>query len=114
MLTDLNSLLDKHVQILGDFRGKTVGLEDTHNLLSSDRANLGDSVRITEDDTNLGGGKTLLGELADVLLNVGGRNLAPTGGSAFVRAGTLGDTLSWCVHASHLAVNTKSKKTEFC
>lgn len=107
MLTHLNSLLDKHVQILRDFRGKTIGLEDTHNLLSGDRANLSDTVGVTEDDTNLGGGQTLLGELADVLLDVGGRDLAPTGGSAFVRAGTLGDTLSWCVHASHLAVVTQ-------
>jgi hypothetical protein len=111
VLTNLNSLLDKHVQILWDFRGKTVGLEDTHNLLSGNRADLSDSVRVTKDDTNLGGGKTLLGELADVLLNVGSRNLAPTGGSAFVRAGTLGDTLSWCVHASHLAVNQKKEIT---
>jgi len=113
MLTHLNSLLDKHVQILGDFRGKTVGLEDTHNLLSGDRVNLGDTVGVTEDDTDLGGGKTLLGELTDVLLNVGGRNLAPTGGSAFVRFGTLRDTLSWCVHASHLAV-TQRVNDKFC
>jgi len=89
VLTNLNSLLDKHIQILGDFRRKTICLENTHNLLSGDRADLGDSVRVTKDDTNLGGGKTLLGELADVLLDIGGRNLAPTGGGAFVRAGTL-------------------------
>jgi len=110
MLTHLNSLLDKHVQILRDFRGKTMGLEDTHNLLTGNRADLGDTVGVTEDDTNLGGGKTLLGELADVLLNVGARHLAPTGGSAFVRAGTLRDTLSWCVHASHLALITQKSK----
>lgn len=111
MLTHLNSLLDKHVQILRDFRGKTVSLEDTHNLLSGDRADLGNTVGVTKDDTDLRRSKTLLGELADVLLNIGGRNLAPTGGSAFVRAGTLRDTLSWCVHASHLAVDREQKKT---
>jgi hypothetical protein len=110
MLTHLNSLLDKHVQILGDFRGETIGLEDTHNLLSSNGTDLGNSVRVTKDHTNLGGGKTLLGQLANVLLNIGAGNLAPTGGSAFVRAGTLGDTLSWCVHASHLAVKTDTTK----
>jgi len=101
MLTDLDGFLDKHVQILGNFRGKTVCLEDAHNLLSGDAGDLGDTVGVTKDDTNLGGGKTLLRKLANLLFNVSGRELAPTGGSALVRASALGDTLSWCMKTSH-------------
>ena len=89
MLTDGNSLLDKHVEILGDFGGKSVRLEDTHDLLSSDGVDLGDAMRVTKDDANLGGGETLFGEFADVFFDVGGGNLAPAGRGAFVGFGTL-------------------------
>ena len=112
MLTDLDGLLDEHVQILGDLRGQTGGLEDTDNLLASDLVYLGDTVGVTKDDTDLGGGKTLLGKLADVLLDIGGGELAPAGWCALVRAGTLRDTLSWCVHASHAVVGRKEKQLQ--
>jgi hypothetical protein len=104
MLTHGNSFLDKHVQILGDLGSKSVSLEDTHDLLSGDGVDLCNAMGVTEDDTDLTGGETLLGKLADVLLNVGGGDLAPTGWGAFVGLGTLRDTLSWCVHASHAVV----------
>jgi hypothetical protein len=74
MLTDLNSLLDKHVKILGDLGGKSIGLEDANNLLSSDRLDLGNTIGIPEDDTNLRRGQTLLSELAHMFLDVGGRD----------------------------------------
>lgn len=70
VLTDLNGLLDKHVKVLGNFGGKSVGLEDTNNLLSGDRLDLGDTIGITQDNTNLGRGQSLLGELADVFLDI--------------------------------------------
>jgi hypothetical protein len=77
MLTNGNSLLDKHVQILGDFGSKSVGLENTHNLLSGDGVDLGNAMRVTKDHTDLGGSETLLGKLADVILDVRGGDLAP-------------------------------------
>jgi len=77
MLPDLDSLLDKHVQILWDFRCETVGLEDTDNLLSSNRLDLCNTIGITEDDTNLGWGQTFLGQFADVLLNIGRGDFEP-------------------------------------
>jgi hypothetical protein len=101
MLTNLNSLLDKHVKILGDLGGKSVSLEDTNNLLSSNGMNRGDTVGITKHNTNLRRTKTLLGKLAYVLLNISGRDLGPRGRGALVRLGTLRDTLSRCVHTSH-------------
>ena len=108
MLTDLDSLLDKHVQILRDLRSQSVGLEDTNDLLASDGLDLGDTVGVTKDDTNLRRSQTLLGELADVFFNIGSRDLEPRRRSALVRAGTLGDTLSGSMHTTH-AVGTNKE-----
>lgn len=77
MLTNLYSLLDKHVKILWNLWSKSVSLEDTYDLLSSYRLNLSDTVGITKDNSDLGWGKTLLSELAYVLLNISSRNLQP-------------------------------------
>lgn len=43
---------------------RTVGLENAEDLVAGDNADLGDTVGITEDDTDLGGSSTLLGEPA--------------------------------------------------
>ena len=56
---------------------------------------------VTEDDADLGGGEALLGELANLILDVEGGDLTPAGRRALVGLGALGDTLSGCVHASH-------------
>ena len=97
VLADLDGLLDKHVEILGNLGGEAVGLEDADDLLSGDGLDLRDTVGVTQDDTDLGRGQALLGELADVLLDIGGRDLRPRGWSALVGAGALRDTLSWCM-----------------
>ena len=101
MLADLDGLLDEHVKILGDLGGEAVGLEDADDLLAGDGLDLGDAVGVTEDDADLGGGETLLGELADVLLDLLGGDLEPRGGSALVGASGLGDALSGCVKTAH-------------
>lgn len=101
MLADLDGLLDEHVQILGDLGGEAVGLEDADDLLAGDGLDLGDAVGVTEDDADLGGGEALLGELADVLLDLLGGDLEPRGGSALVGASGLGDALSGCVKTAH-------------
>jgi hypothetical protein len=77
MLTNLYSLLDKHVKILWNLWSKSVSLKDTYDLLSSYRLNLCDTVGITKDNSDLGWSKTLLSELAYVLLNISSRNLQP-------------------------------------
>ena len=59
-------------------------------------------MRVPEDDTDLGGGEALLGELVDVLLDVVGGQLEPRGHGASVGEGALGDTLAGSVHATHL------------
>ena len=100
------------VEVLRDLRGKTGGLEDTvqprrvkvksvprisgkngaqrrrnapEDLVTGDRLDLGDTVRVTEDDADLRRGETLAGELEDVLLDLLGRGLEPARSRALVR-----------------------------
>ena len=110
MLAHLNRLLDKHVQILGNFGGKAIGFEDTNNLLSSYGTDLGNTIGITKDDSNLGRGESLLGELADMFLNVGRGDFKPAGWCALVRHGRFGDTLSWCMKTSHTEERTREDR----
>lgn len=72
----------------------TVGLQNTHNLGASDVFDLTNTVRISQDNTNLGGSQTLLGQLANVLVDFIRSDLQPAGGSSLVGEGTLGDTLT--------------------
>ena len=67
---DGNSLLDKHVEILRDRGGKAVLLENAEDLVAGDGLDLCDTVGITKDYADLGRGKTLLCELAHMVLNL--------------------------------------------
>ena len=102
MLADGYSLLDKHVQILGDLRGKTVLLQQTEDLVAGDALDLGDTVRVSEQDTNLRRGQTLLGELAHVVLNLGRGGLQPGRRGSLVRKRGLGNALTVRMHTTHL------------
>ena len=102
MLPDLDGLLDEHVKVLWNIGGQAVGLEDAEDLLTGDGGDLGDSTVVTEGDADLGRGHSLLGEPADLLLNISGGDLLPRRRGALVRLGTLGDALSGCVHTSHI------------
>jgi len=77
MLADSDGLLDQHVQILRDLWGEAVGFEDSENLVTSNHLNLGDTVRISEDDTDLRWSSTLLCELADLVDDLLGGGLQP-------------------------------------
>jgi hypothetical protein len=46
---------------------RTVALEDTEDLGTSDTLDLCDTVAVSEDDTDLGRGHTLTGQLEDLL-----------------------------------------------
>lgn len=94
VLADRDGLLDEVVKVLGDLRSKTLRLEDTEDLVTSDETNLGNTLRVTELDTDLRRGHTLTSELGDLLNNLLGGGLEPRGGSAAVRQSRGGDTLS--------------------
>ena len=63
VLSNVDSLLDQVVEVLGDLRGETVLLQDSEDLVSGDSLNLRNTVVVSEDDTDLRGGGALLGEL---------------------------------------------------
>lgn len=79
----------------------TVSLQDADNLVAGDSVGQADTVRVTQDHTDLGRGQTLLGQLADEVDNLLGARLQPGGGAARVRDARPGDTLSVSVHTTH-------------
>ena len=59
---------------------------------------------VTEDNTDLRRGGTLLGELADVVDNLLGGGLEPRWGVAGVRDGGGGNALSFAVKTTHFGL----------
>ena len=57
--------------------GRTLSLEDTENLVAGHETDLGDAVRVTKGDTDLGWGEALSSKLCDVLDDVLRRCLEP-------------------------------------
>ena len=69
---------------------------------TSDNLDLGNAVRVTEDDTNLRRSGTLSGELADLLDDLLGGGLQPRGDGARVGDGGGGNALALAVKSTHL------------
>jgi hypothetical protein len=65
------------VDVLGKIRGQTLGLEDAEDLVAGDEADLGDSVAVSEDDSDLGRGHALLGQLEDLVGKKRTKNWGP-------------------------------------
>ena len=57
--------------------GRTLSLEDTEDLVARHEADLGDAVRVTKGDTDLGWGEAFSSKLCDVLDDVLRRCLEP-------------------------------------
>lgn len=55
----------------------TLPFEDTEDLVTRNESHLGDTVRVTEGDTDLGGSETLTSELDDVVNDILGCRLQP-------------------------------------
>ena len=56
MLSNVNSLLDQVVEILGQGRSDSIDLENSKNLRSGDSFNLRNTVLISKENTDLGWG----------------------------------------------------------
>lgn len=61
-----------------------MGFEDTEDLVTGDEAHLGDTMRVTEGNTDLGWGQALTGELDDLVDNIFVGGLEPRRRSAAV------------------------------
>lgn len=53
VLADGDGFADQHVEIFGDFRGETIGFEDSKNFVASDDFDLRDTMTIPQNDTDL-------------------------------------------------------------
>lgn len=94
VLSDRDSLLDQEVQVLWDLWSQTVGFQDSQDLVTGDNSGLGDSVSVSQDNTNLRWGQTLSGVLDDLLDNLVGRQLEPSWSVSRVWESRGGDTFS--------------------
>lgn len=94
VLADRDGLLDQVVQVLGDLRGQAVRFQDTEHLVTGNDLGGGDTVGVSQDNTNLGGRQTLTSVLDDLLDNVIGGQLEPRGGVAGVGSGGGGNTFT--------------------
>jgi hypothetical protein len=68
---------------------------------TSNNLDLGDTVRVSEDNTDLGWSCTLLGELADLVDDLLGSSLEPRRRSAGVWDGRGRNALSFAVKTAH-------------
>lgn len=68
---------------------------------TSNNLDLGNTVGVTEDNTDLGRSGTLLGQLADVVNNLVGGGLEPRGSGAGVGDGGGGNALALAVKTTH-------------
>jgi len=81
---------------------RTVCLQNTDNLVAGYEFDLANTMGITQDNTNLRGSQTLLGEFADVVDHLIGGDLQPRRGSSSVRLGRTSNTFARSVHATHV------------
>lgn len=68
---------------------------------TSDKLDLSNTVAVTEDNTDLRGSSTLLGELADLVNDLVGGGLEPRRGSTRVGDSRRGNALSLAVKTTH-------------
>merc|ERR1719430_1891242 len=101
MLPDGDSLLDQVVAIFRQLWSHALTLQDTQDLVPSDKPDLGNSVGVPEDDTNLGRSEALLGQLEDLVPDLIAGDLQPLRNRPPVRKCRLADALSRCVHPTH-------------
>lgn len=84
MFSDGDGLLNEMVQVLWDFRGKTVALENTQDFGTRDTFDLSYAMTVSEDDTDLRRGHTLAGQLEYMFGNLLWSDLEPSRGGSFV------------------------------
>ena len=73
---------------------------------------LGNTVTVPQDNTDLGGGQSLLGQLVDLVLHLVGGELQPLGHGASVGESRLGDALTGSVHTTHREILVTNLKCQ--
>lgn len=101
VLSDLYSLFDQMVEVLWDLWGEAGLFQDSEDFATSDALDLGDSVAISESDTDRRRHVTLLGKLHDLVNEILRLDSHPAWGGLSVGQASAGDTFTTRVHSSH-------------
>ena len=101
MLSNVNSLLDQVVEILWQGGSDSIDLEDSQNLRSGDSFNLRNTVLISQENTNLGWGRSSLGQLNHLISQILSRDMNPAWWSFSVWKTSTGNTFSLAMHSTH-------------
>eukprot|EP00344_Euplotes_crassus_P002743 CAMPEP_0197003248 /NCGR_PEP_ID=MMETSP1380-20130617/7570_1 /TAXON_ID=5936 /ORGANISM="Euplotes crassus, Strain CT5" /LENGTH=128 /DNA_ID=CAMNT_0042421695 /DNA_START=36 /DNA_END=419 /DNA_ORIENTATION=- len=101
MLSHGDSLLDEVIQIFWNFWSKSVVLQNSQDLGTSDTLYLGNTVLISKEDTDLGWVESLLGKSDNLVAQVVDGNFQPAWWSSSIREASSGDTFSIGIHSSH-------------
>lgn len=94
VLSDRDSLLNQEVQVLWNLWSQTVGFQDSQDLVTGDDLSLGNTVSVSQQNTDLRWGQTLSGVLDDLLNNLVGGQLEPSWSVSRVWNSGGGNTLS--------------------
>lgn len=78
VLSDSDGLLDQEVQVLWDLWSQTVRFQDSQDLVTGDNLRLGNTVSISQENTDLGWSQTLPGVLNDLLNDLVRSQLEPS------------------------------------
>jgi len=89
------------VEVFWELGAHALGFEDSENLVTSDVLGLGDSILVSDLDTDGGWSVTLLGELDDGIHNIVLAHSKPSWCLSDVGQSRAAHTLTWCVHSSH-------------
>ena len=106
VLSDLKGLFDQMVEVLGDFGSQARLFQDSEDFASSDALHLWDAMAISESDTDLRRGETLLRELDNLINEVVGRNSNPAWSCFPVWQASACDTLALRVHSAHFVFSS--------
>jgi hypothetical protein len=83
------------------------------DLVASDKTHLSNSMRVPEDDTDLGWSHTFLGQLEDLILDLVTSQLEPVWNRTTIRQSRLGNTLTGSVHTTHGSEIIKMVREKF-
>ena len=106
MLSDVHSLLDQMVEILGDLGSEALFLQDSEDFAASDALHLWDADGVSESNTDLGGSVALLRELHNRVDEVVGGHRDPRGSRLPVREASAADTFATRVHSAHFVFSS--------
>jgi len=101
MFSNSNSFLDQAMQILRQRWGQSFGFQNSQNLVPSDVSHLGNTMRISQYNTDLRWSETLLSQLVGLLFHIFRCEFQPGWYSSSIRKGWSWDTFAIGVKTTH-------------